>query len=65
MAVALFALQIDRANMSAALSANLPEDIGIDTNQANTGVQLMGAAVLLAEIPCNIVLQWVRTRASQ
>ncbi|KKY25730.1 putative mfs transporter [Phaeomoniella chlamydospora] len=62
LALAFFALQLDRGNISTALTAGLPESLGVDTNAINVGTQLLSAGIVLLEIPSNIVLQKVGPR---
>ncbi|KAL3476701.1 major facilitator superfamily domain-containing protein [Aspergillus californicus] len=56
---AFFALQIDRGNISAALTSTITEDLNITTNQINIGTQLLSAGIVISEIPSNIILQRV------
>ncbi|KAF7591703.1 hypothetical protein BBP40_001216 [Aspergillus hancockii] len=55
--LAFFALQVDRGNISAALTSTITEDLGITTNQINIGTQLLSAGIVITEIPSNIILQ--------
>ncbi|KAH8700933.1 putative allantoate permease [Talaromyces proteolyticus] len=55
--LAFFALQMDRGNISAALTSTITKDLGIDTNQINVGTQLLSAGIVITEIPSNIILQ--------
>ncbi|RHZ52905.1 uncharacterized protein CDV56_103045 [Aspergillus thermomutatus] len=55
--IAFFALQIDRGNISAALTSTITEDLRITTNQINVGTQLLSAGIVITEIPSNIILQ--------
>jgi predicted MFS family arabinose efflux permease len=55
--LAFFALQVDRGNISAALTSTITTDLGIDTNQINVGTQLLSAGIVITEIPSNIILQ--------
>ncbi|KAI1658751.1 MFS general substrate transporter [Daldinia decipiens] len=55
--LAFFALQIDRGNISNALTSTITQDLGIDTNQINVGGSLLSAGIVLLEIPSNILLQ--------
>ena len=57
--LAFFALQLDRGNISSALTSTLTKDLGINTNQVNVGSQLLSAGIVLLEIPSNIILQKV------
>ncbi|KAI9733997.1 MAG: hypothetical protein M1834_002654 [Cirrosporium novae-zelandiae] len=55
--LAFFALQMDRGNISAALTDTITEDLGISTNQINIGNQLLSAGIVILEIPSNVILQ--------
>ncbi|EAW13603.1 putative MFS transporter [Aspergillus clavatus NRRL 1] len=55
--LAFFALQVDRGNISAALTSTITEDLRITTNQINIGSQLLSAGIVITEIPSNILLQ--------
>lgn len=57
LALAFFALQMDRGNISAAMTSTLMDDLGVNTNAINVGSQLMSAGIVLTEIPSNILLQ--------
>ncbi|KAI0108004.1 MFS general substrate transporter [Hypoxylon sp. NC0597] len=57
--LAFFALQMDRGNISNALTSTITKDLGIDTNQINVGNSLLSAGIVLLEIPSNILLQRV------
>ncbi|KAJ3511781.1 hypothetical protein NM208_g15392 [Fusarium decemcellulare] len=52
-----FALQLDRSNISNALTDTLTTDLGITKDDVNLGDQLMMAGIIIAEIPSNIILQ--------
>ncbi|ETS88173.1 hypothetical protein PFICI_02001 [Pestalotiopsis fici W106-1] len=52
-----FVLQLDRSNISNALTDTITEDLGITTDDVNLGNQLMSAGIAIAEIPSNIILQ--------
>ncbi|UPK91303.1 hypothetical protein LCI18_002577 [Fusarium solani-melongenae] len=52
----LFALQLDKSNISYALATSFTKDLGIDNNNVNYGNQLMLAAIVIFEIPSNMVL---------
>ena len=60
MGLAFFALQLDRGNISSALTSTLTKDLGINTNQVNVGSQLLSAGIVVLEIPSNIILQKVK-----
>ncbi|PYI07392.1 vitamin H transporter [Aspergillus sclerotiicarbonarius CBS 121057] len=57
LALAFFGLQIDRGNISAALTSTITEDLKVTTNQINIGTQLLSAGIVITEIPSNIILQ--------
>jgi len=59
LAVAFFALQMDRGNIAQALTDTITQDLGITTNQINIGSQLLSAGIVILEIPSNILLQKV------
>ncbi|KAL3461620.1 vitamin H transporter [Aspergillus heterothallicus] len=52
-----FVLQLDRSNISNALTDTLPEDLNISSDQVNLGSQLMLIGIVIAEIPSNFILQ--------
>ncbi|KAJ5719770.1 major facilitator superfamily domain-containing protein [Penicillium malachiteum] len=56
-ALAFFALQIDRGNISNVLTTTITTDVGITTNQINVGTQLLSAGIVILELPSNILLQ--------
>lgn len=55
----LFALQMDKGNISNALTSTFTEDLGISTDDVNNGNQLQLAAIVVFEIPFNVVLSKV------
>ncbi|KAI1080130.1 MFS general substrate transporter [Whalleya microplaca] len=59
---AFFALQMDRGNISNALTSTITQDLGVDTNQINVGNSLLSAGIVLLEIPSNILLQRIGPR---
>src|SRR6478609_2950706 len=52
----LFALQLDRGNVGYAMTTSFTDDLGITKDIVNYGNQLMLAAVVIFEIPFNMVL---------
>lgn len=54
-----YALQLDRSNISYALTDALTTELGITTDDANLGNQLMIIGIIVAEIPSNLMLQKV------
>lgn len=54
---AFFILQIDRGNISNALTSTLKEDVGLDNNKINVGTALFNIGIVVFEIPSNILLQ--------
>ncbi|KAJ5933972.1 hypothetical protein N7454_006301 [Penicillium verhagenii] len=62
LALAFFALQMDRGNISAVLTSTITKDLHITTNQINVGTQLLSAGIVLSEIPSNIIMQRIGPR---
>lgn len=54
--IGLFALQLDKGNISYIITTSFTTDIGITTDNVNYGNQLMLAAIVIFEIPFNMVL---------
>ena len=52
-----FALQLDRSNISNAMTSTITKDLGITSDEVNSGNQLQIAALIAFEIPSNIMLQ--------
>ncbi|KAI1299720.1 MFS general substrate transporter [Xylaria venustula] len=52
----LFALQLDKGNISNALTTSFVKDIGITNDEVNHGSNIMSAAIVFFEIPFNMVL---------
>ncbi|KAJ5777037.1 hypothetical protein N7520_000283 [Penicillium odoratum] len=61
-ALAFFALQMDRGNISAVLTSSITTDLKITTNQINIGTQLLSAGIVVSEIPSNIIMQRIGPR---
>ncbi|XEV07136.1 hypothetical protein FSHL1_012423 [Fusarium sambucinum] len=55
--IGFYALQLDRSNISNALTDTLTTDLNITKDDVNLGDQLMMVGIIIAEIPSNIVLQ--------
>ncbi|KAF5018066.1 hypothetical protein F66182_9965 [Fusarium sp. NRRL 66182] len=51
-----FCLQLDRGNISNAITDNFMEDVGITQNQFNVGQQMLSLGIVLFEIPSNMIL---------
>ncbi|KAF6815126.1 major facilitator superfamily transporter [Colletotrichum musicola] len=51
-----FALQLDKTNISSAITTDFTKDIGITNNIVNSGNQLSLAAIVIFEIPSNMIL---------
>ncbi|RDW94329.1 transporter-like protein [Coleophoma crateriformis] len=55
--LAFFALQMDRGNISNALTSTITKDLGVTTNKINVGSSLLSVGIVLLELPSNILLQ--------
>lgn len=53
--IMFIALQVDRGNLAQAVSDNLLKDIGLNTNDYNTGNVVFLVCFLLAEIPSQLI----------
>ncbi|KAH7305949.1 alternative sulfate transporter [Stachybotrys elegans] len=51
-----FCLQLDRGNISNAITDSFMEDVGITQNEFNVGQQMLSLGIVLFEIPSNMIL---------
>lgn len=52
----LFALQLDKGNLSYGITTTFIEDLGIKKDEVNYGGQLMQAGIVVFEVPFNMIL---------
>ncbi|CAI7617521.1 unnamed protein product [Penicillium pancosmium] len=60
--VAFASYQLDRTNISSALTGGFASAISVDQNTVNTGNQLMFLGVIVLEIPSNVILHRIGPR---
>ncbi|KAK4202906.1 putative transporter [Triangularia verruculosa] len=51
-----FCLQLDRGNISNAITDSFFEDVGVTQNEFNVGQQMLSLGIVLFEIPSNMIL---------
>jgi hypothetical protein len=52
----LFALQLDKGNISYGITTTFIKDLGLRTNEVNYGSELMQAGIVAFEVPFNMIL---------